>query len=380
MKDKNNNNYAVTCNMLQKRKEEHNGIIGFWKFAFCIMIIFLHIGQLITKDAKFVFAAGSIGVEFFFLVSGYFLGKKALNYKKVENEELGKETYQYIIKKIKKFFPWMLITYVISVLVMYFVKHFQTHQVINSIWDILFLKQSGIKYDSVMDITWYISVMIIAMNILYPIILKFRKNFVYIIAPAIVIFIGGYIAHRYGNIVSIDVWTGLVYKCFLRGFFEISLGVILYEVTQKLKSINFTKIAKTILTCIEIIGFTSIFIVVNIKNAHNKYDFIMILILSICISIAFSEKTLLLKFCNNKFVYFLEKLSLPMYLNQIWIITLIKYIFQRYSLNYYQYCLVVLIIDIVFSIIAMQLVKIIKSNIGKIKKVFISTNEIKTNI
>ena len=216
--------------------------------------------------------------------------------------------------------------------------------------------------------------MIIAMNIIYPMVLKFRKNFVYIIAPTIVVFVGGYIAHRYGNIASIDIWTGLVYKCLLRGFFEISLGVILYAVAQKLKSINFTQLAKVILTCIEIIGFTSIFIVVNIKNAHNKYDFIMILILSICISIACSEKTLLLKFCNNNFFYFLEKLSLPMYLNQIWIITLVKYIFQRYSLNYYQYCLIVLIIDIAFSIITIQLVKILKNYTGKMKKIFIKTN------
>lgn len=361
-------------NNIQEKKEKHNGIISFWKFAFCIMIILFHINEMIPNKAKIVFAAGGIGVEFFFLVSGYFLGKKALNYKEVENQEIGNETYKFMVRKIKSFFPYMLITYLISVPVFYLIKNLHKYQVINSIWDILFLQQSGIKYYSFINIAWYLSVMLVVMNILYPMILKYRKSFLYIIAPMIVFFVGGYIAHKYTTLGAINVWDGLVYKSFLRGLFEIALGVILYGIAEKIKNINFTKFSRMILTFIEIIGFISIFIIVNIENAHIKYDFIIILILSISISIVCSGKTLLLKFCNNKFFYFLEKLSFPMYLNQIWIITLIKYFLEKYNFSYYQYCFLAILIDIVVSTIIIGGVKIVNKNAYKVKRIFVKEN------
>ena len=300
--------------------KKHNGIISLWKFIYSIMIVCTHVGQMTTSNAKYVFEAGSVGVEFFFIVSGYFLGKKALTYRTIQDDELGKETFDFIWKKIKTFFPWMLITYIFSVPAFYFVNHLHKFQIINSIWDILFLKESGIKYYSVMGVTWYISIMLIVMTFLYPLILKYRKNFVYIIAPLIVILVGGYVSHKYGNIGAPDTWDGFVYKSFWRGLFEISLGVIIYEFVEKIKSIDFTKFAKILLTITEMIGFVSILLIVNIKDAHNKYDFIMILIMAISISISFSEKTYDLKIWNNKVIYFLEKLSLPVFLNQIWII------------------------------------------------------------
>ena len=128
------------------------------------------------------------------------------------------------------------------------------------------------------------------------------------------------------------------------------------------------------LTIIELAGFISIFIIVNRPNAHNHYDFIMILILFISISIAFSEKSLLQNFSNNKMCYFLEKISLPMFLNQMWIIDLSMWIMKQnnITLSYYIGTLINIILIFVSALITEQLVKLMKKNYIKLRKLIIS--------
>ena len=77
------------------------------------MIIIYHVSQRITTKATFKFKYGYIGVEFFFIVSGYLLAKQTLNHKKVEDKELGSETSKYIWKKVKSLFPYIFATYIL---------------------------------------------------------------------------------------------------------------------------------------------------------------------------------------------------------------------------------------------------------------------------
>jgi len=73
--------------------------------------------------------------------------------------------------------------------------------------------------------------------------------------------------------------------------------------------------------------------------------------------LAFSEKTLDYKISNNKFFYFLEKLSLPIFLSHLSIRTLLinNIIFDK--LTYYQKLAVFLPITIMVSLYVMILVE-----------------------
>ena len=64
-------------NAVESSNKKHNGIIGFWKFMFCILILLFHCAEKMGKNG--FFESGRIGVEFFFIVSGYLMTKKALN-------------------------------------------------------------------------------------------------------------------------------------------------------------------------------------------------------------------------------------------------------------------------------------------------------------
>ena len=59
-------------NAVESSNKKHNGIIGF-----CILILLFHCAEKMGK--KGFFESGRIGVEFFFIVSGYLMTKKALN-------------------------------------------------------------------------------------------------------------------------------------------------------------------------------------------------------------------------------------------------------------------------------------------------------------
>ena len=75
------------------KKGKHNGIIGFWKFMFCMMVLLLHC----SPNAKLkIFKQGYLGVEFFFIVSGYLMASNTLKQK--ENKEIGKK-HGYIFGK-----------------------------------------------------------------------------------------------------------------------------------------------------------------------------------------------------------------------------------------------------------------------------------------
>jgi len=354
---------------VKKNKQiKHNGIISFWKFMFCIMLVIFHTTAYMPEEGNLM-KHGRIGVEFFFLVSGYLMAKKALN-KKEENLSIGQETVQYIWKKIKSFFPYILIAFICTFWVNNYYISYTISQTINSVWNLLLIDMSGVKTTFIIDHSWYISAMLISMLILYPMIRKYKSNFTHIIAPIIVFFVGGWISHEIGNLRGPAEWTGLIYQGVLRAFFEIALGTILYEIAEKIKKIRFTQLGKHIYTLIELVGFLSIFIIVNIEDASNNYDFCMLLILAISVTLAFGEKSIFYNCVNNKFIFYLEKLSLPIYLNHVWLIKLIIKVFD--GMSYGLVLIFVIISSIVFSIICVYIIeKLKKLNMKKIRKIFI---------
>lgn len=352
--------------------KKHNGIISFWKFMFSLMIVVYHITEKVPSSNPLM-RYGRIAVEFFFLVSGYLMTKTALN-KKEDTKFLAQETVQYIWKKIKYFFPYVLMGFLLSFWVRSSTMKYSIDRIVNSIWNLLLVHMSGVRTTIINGMSWYITSMLISMLILYPLIRTYKKNFTHIVAPLIVFFVGGWIAYETGNLKEPVEWLGITYKGNLRALFEMSLGAVLYEITQKLKEIDFTFLGNLLLTIIEIAGFVSIFFIVNVPDASNKYDFIMLLILAISVTLAFSEKNIFYNITNNKFIYYLEKLSLPIYLNHNWIILLVIKLNKNASYGF-------LIIEILAYVIVASMLEVLlveklrKADKTKIKRLFIKSEQ-----
>lgn len=349
-------------------KNKHNGVISFWKFVFCLVIIALHFFAAVKLDVPISFKGGSIGVEFFFIVSGYLLASKAARTKLQDNRNIGKETIKFMLQRIKKMYPLIFLILLISLVFYVITRTYRINNIINFIWDFLLFRNLGIKYSTIMYVGWYVSVLLLCSLLIYPLLLKHRTNYSLLIAPIIVLFVGAYIAHTWGTLC----WDGEYYlKCFLRGFFEMNLGVFSYECSKKINSINLTKLSKWLLTIVEILGFVFVILLTNLNNFHNDYDFVSLLILFVCVTIAFSEKTCFVNHFSNKFIYYLEKLSFPMFLSQGLIIDAMAILYKNINIPAYTQLLLVLFVDLIFSIVCLKIVDFYNLNRIRIRKIFI---------
>ena len=80
------------------KKSKHNGIISLWKFIFAIVIVLFHSNSYFSPEKRLFMSGGYIGVEFFFIVSGFYLAKNIQNENKSSNNNIGLETIKYIWK------------------------------------------------------------------------------------------------------------------------------------------------------------------------------------------------------------------------------------------------------------------------------------------
>lgn len=353
-------------------KGKHNGIISFWKFCFCLMIIIYHARLFADKNDYILLPLGSIGVEFFFIVSGYFMTKKALNTTK-ETSGLGKETIGFILTKVKLLLPYVFLGGLLSLLFLNIYTNMNVYKNISSLWDILLLKMTGLKGTQVNVPAWYLSSMLLCMFILYPLIRKYKREFIYIAMPLIILLGSGIISQNVSNFRNPNDWLGFTFLGNIRALIELSIGSIIYVIYEKIKNVEFTTFGKIAITIIEILGFITPFIFSQFI-ASKKYDFIIILILSISILIAFTQKSLDSHILNNKFTYWLERLSLPLYIFNypIRIFMLNSSLFS--NINYYQKTLIFITITFIVSIISMYIIEYLKKKnyyIKPLKSIFI---------
>lgn len=351
-------------------RKSRNGKISILKFLFSILIIAYHLVDYFN-NGQIMFPLGYIGVEFFFIVSGFYFCKKSLNYKKVDSKVIGEETFRFILKKIKQFAPYILFLCVISIPVSIFIDKLQIFDINSAISNLFYIPNHDNKVLVIYGITWYICSMIIVQAILFPILLKYRRNYTNVYSFLIVYFLFSYLIINTGEIGNPWVYMPFCLKGILRAMLDMNIGICIYTIIEKIKKIEFTDFSKFLLTTIELLGYGLIFYLATKQSI--KYEFIMLLVLSFCLLISLSEKVYLQEISNNKLFYYLEKLSLPMYINQFVIINVYCYVINKFklSINYILSIIIVSIISIIFAFITVKIISMIKKN-KTIKGIFIN--------
>ena len=201
------------------KKEKRNGIISLWKFLFAIVIAFFHCSQFYQDLKNPFFYGGYIAVEFFFIVSGFYLAKKLIK-EKYDTKNIVGETIKYIFKKILKLFPYILIAYISSIIIrLYYNPNLKTNELINSIWNLFLLREFGLRSTNILPQLWYLTSMFISIFILYPIVKKYKEKFIAFISPLIVLFGLGYLSYNWTSLNhAYQIWNGFIYTGMLRGF------------------------------------------------------------------------------------------------------------------------------------------------------------------
>lgn len=285
-------------------------------------ILFAHCTRLEQPDPNHaVFRYGAIGVDFFFLVSGYLLAKKvASETRRNDDRTLFRATRDFILGKIRAVFPYLLFSGILILAVCYVsYDHLAFLRVLkNFLYEMSFLTVLINNDLTIIGGVWYLSAMILAMLLVYPLQKKYGKTFSWIISPLIFVFLGGYLFQYYAD-TSMRSWSlslGIAVLGLAKAIMEISLGCTVYELTEAFRTIRWNRFGKLLLSLAELLTVGFVWFANGfLKEDVRPYDPLFILLLCAGIMIAFSEQTFFCKFCCNPVFYYLEKLSLPLFLN-----------------------------------------------------------------
>lgn len=362
--------------MTKKITKNKNGKIELFRFIFSMYVVLFHIEKDFaglpkygeTVDLSF-FAHGSISVEFFFLVSGFLMAKSI--YKKISSAEepykfTANEGLAFLKSKYLAIFPQHTVAFIGTLAVYLICNKLKPLQsvlyILDTIPSFFLVQMSGIQSKNPNHVEWYISCMLLAMAVLYPLCKKYYYNFTRYYAPILSILVIGYMMFTTGALSGVGTWVGICYKSFLRALVEIALGTTAFEVSRWLAEKTKTWGVKASLTVIEFgcFAITSAFVV---STLNAKYQVYILLVLFIMISIAFSDVSYGKKIFNNRFFYFLGKLSLPIYLTQLAAIYIGKTFLSDYD-KIVQYSATVGL-TLIFSLIVMVVGDMISKVINK---------------
>ncbi len=292
------------------------GEIEFFRFFFSIVILFNHARYLVTENI--FFPGGAFAVEFFFLLSGYLMMHSIEKQKNTPIENLGKETSSFVFKKISSFFPELLISYIIGFAVYLFVHDFKATElpkfIGSSFFELTLVDMTGVGGSALNAALWYLSSMLICMMILYPLIRKNPQIMRHVVLPLLGLFLLGYLYQNFTHLRGPSNWIDFTYKGNIRAMAELCVGAECYFAVQWLKKFHLKAHIKAMLTIVK--WFCWVLVIDYMWSVGSKWtlDIYYLVVLVVALILTLSQQCLDTSLFCNKFVYFLGKCSLPLYL------------------------------------------------------------------
>ena len=304
---------------------KRNYLLELWRFFFCIAVLGLHFFSKVNIP---LFDVGYLGVEFFFVVAGYFVG--AYYVKKMQNLPLLQQVKAvggYAVSRLKRLYPY----YFFALLLMLFVRILTRQYGIGQVPSILkkcyaeffMLQWTPIGNEVLISAGWFVPSVFFA-GLFYVALFTVCKKWTgYLIAP--VCFLGIY-GYYYRLIGKIDVIFS--YHSVLRGIAGVGLGIFVFFLCEKLRNVVkerswYPKLAIIIITIL----FFGVFIYTNFGR-RSKWDFLVIalygigVLLLMAADVKGNEKV-------EKIVGLLGKSTYPIYIFQMPVIECILFLIER---------------------------------------------------
>lgn len=348
--------------------------IDFWKFVFSICIVIYHAWQFQYTGDPIIFGYGNLLVEFFFVVSGYLMISKIYNKRKSQN--IGKDTWKFLISKLKPIFPYILLAFIIGLILKSIYLDNDIHYLNNSIVEILQLQMFGLlntsqMYLTVNTATWYISAMLFVFLVIYPIALKYKKTFTRIIAPISIFVLCFYITSNNIYIYDPLMITKFLPNGLFRAFLSINIGCATYELVLILRKIKFNTFSKILFTLLQVFLILLIFNI--IQNGFLGLPILTIpFIFGLFILIMFSNLSYINKLFYSENWQLFSKFGFVMYLNHVYIRDILaKVEVVNYKYNLLRLICFGLIISVLSLLIIDVLSKFVEKNKDKIRKLFL---------
>lgn len=309
--------------MAQSKK---NYEIEFFKLLFTVAILVFHSKLIACSDGNpNLIPKGYLGVEFFFMVSGYFM---ALSIEGNAKRNLNPTPFQFVFKRGWRLMPDMLFGFIISFVVWNCVitpKYFRNVFIAltYALPEATMTGYIGVNYNSFYynGPTWYISAMLTVMFILYPILKKYREKFGYYIAPVLGIFSYSYLSYTEGPLAVLREWKGFIIGSSLRACGGLCLGITVFYICQKAKESGkkLNLAGNIVVQILEVAICLVLYMYMRtlyVSEYHYASDYMFVFFCFILLLIIFGKSADTSKIFGIKPLQWLYKLSFPIYINQ----------------------------------------------------------------
>lgn len=330
-----------------------NDMVEICRFLACYVIFSYH--------AKGTFCSGWIFVEYFFMLSGYFTVSHLVKMKGQIHDTPG-YPIRYSLKKFKRLFPYTTVGFAVSCFVTAWNCGLKGMELVRWILylpiNVLFLPGGGIMPSGVeisgnlsttyimSPVLWYICAMFVALPVMVYLLLYAGRK----VGPWLVSFLPmllyGYLIISDGTINGWHEQHMAFFALDIRALAGLLLGGLIYYISVKIGSCNYTRIGKVILTVAEVMSLLFVLRMACITDL--SYDALVILLFVVSLSLTLSGKTLTSKI-HLKFVGYLGKISLPVYCLHSPILEYVKH--MNYTIDDSAEILVIFLIVAALSVV-----------------------------
>ncbi|MEE1137627.1 MAG: acyltransferase family protein [Acutalibacteraceae bacterium] len=336
------------------KQSSRNGEIELFRFIFAVIVFSFHF-----EYAPAIFKSGYLCVEFFFVLSGYFLMQHIeKNKNTVINPTL--TVFNYTKNRLKRLYVSYFIACVAAFAIRFLVlSDISIRTVVNKgIWEILMLQTLGYEFST--TVVWYVSALLIASVIIYLLSYCLKDYFLPVIFFGAFVILA-FLCQKNQQLSSMNNLL-IVSDGLLRGLAELSLGCILFKIIKAFPN-SLNKFRKFLF----VPKYLSLAIILYFmtKDAGVK-DFSCLIFIVFFISMLFLDESPIHKVFNNKLCYFLGDISYDFYLNQIIVIYFARVfpseLLQKYPIITF---VVFVIVDLILSLITKRISKAIISKVTK---------------
>ncbi len=289
-----------------------NRQMQFWRIVFTYVITYYHLNNAYGKTTSWY-----IGVEFFFIVSGFLLANKLLTLK--ENGKLEEFTaWRYTWTKYRKFFPHCLFSFLVAFAIKGVYRGFGFRdwgrEFLFHIPEIFLVQMSGLNYgpDYPMNSpTWYLSVMLIVGYFIWLFMRNGAERYIEVVCPLSIFLIYPYLYRTYGFIGEHwEVNNFILNSAILRGIADMNLGVLACVFVRKFKLVGKIRMELISDTCLLFGG-----ILMPYLYYKSYYDYLFTILIFIGVAAGFSGKEIKVKRFGGSLIDKWAMITPAIYLN-----------------------------------------------------------------
>lgn len=305
--------------------KKRNGNIEILRFIFCLFIILVHFPQEVRHSFG---ATAYLGVEFFFMISGLFLGKKLKKDKDLHRNEPISDTltssWKYFLSRIKSIYPFYFAAVVFFCILNISLKYIKFPSgILCCISDLLFLQIFKFPSISYTGTVWFLAALFFSLFILYPIVRRYYDIYIKYFSLPIILLNMGYIMRNFHSFEARPFFDSyLINPGILRAIAMLTLGMLVGELSDKLKNLNLSKSGTIILTVAEPISyiFAFVYMLACRTESEKRFDFAAVLFIFIGMIITVSGCSRLNGKFDNRFSLFLGKSSMILFMtHHFWV-------------------------------------------------------------